>query len=150
MSKYYLLVQPLSTNTAALYQNSGIQPGLDLYISRDIIVPGKIVGFPISLEITCELYTLSQGTFTDHGRSTIFPVRNYSEFWIIPHSDITLTPLRLNNFVGMYPKDFRGELVVMVDNLSDKDYCIPKGTRLFQLVTPFLNPVSVKYQELAQ
>lgn len=53
------------------------------------------------------------------------------------------TPLRLSNSVGIIDAGYRGEIKGIVDNLDkEQDYCIRAGTRLFQLCSPVLGPIS--------
>tara|TARA_B110000967_G_scaffold195330_1_gene224725 strand:- start:922 stop:1161 length:240 start_codon:yes stop_codon:yes gene_type:complete len=61
------------------------------------------------------------------------------------------TPLRMSNSVGIIDSGYRGHLIGMVDNLSDEDYIVEKGTRLFQVCSPSLNnPIKLSIvQELS-
>ena len=52
------------------------------------------------------------------------------------------TPLRLANSVGIIDSGYRGNIIGIVDNLSDEDFVIEQNTRLFQLCSPILSPVS--------
>ena len=54
------------------------------------------------------------------------------------------TPLRLCNSVGIIDAEYRGEIIAMVDNISDQDYHITNGSRLFQLCSPTLESISVE------
>ena len=60
------------------------------------------------------------------------------EHWmafILPRSSIgAKTPLRLSNSVGLIDSDYRGELGVLFDNISDSDYTIQAGDRIAQLL----------------
>ena len=42
---------------------------------------------------------------------------------------------------GVIDKNYRGELLAVVDNRSDTPYKIKKGNRLFQIVFPLLQPI---------
>lgn len=64
-----------------------------------------------------------------------------SPFWVMPRSSISKTPLRMSNSMGLIDKDYRGTLKVSIDNIKQEPYTILKGQRLFQLVTPRLDPI---------
>ena len=54
---------------------------------------------------------------------------------ILPRSSMgTKTPLRLSNSVGLIDSGYRGELGVLYDNTSGKDYAIHAGDRIAQLL----------------
>ena len=53
---------------------------------------------------------------------------------LLPRSSISKTPLRLSNSVGLIDSGYRGVIQAPVDNISDEDYVIEEGTRLFQIV----------------
>ena len=65
-------------------------------------------------------------------------------YYLYPRSSTgTKTPLRLANSVGIIDAGYRGEIKGIVDNLDKgQDYCIRAGTRLFQLCSPVLGPIS--------
>ena len=46
------------------------------------------------------------------------------------------TPLRLSNSIGLVDKGYTGELMIVVDNMSEEDYIVEEGSRLVQLVGP--------------
>ena len=47
-------------------------------------------------------------------------------------------------FIGVIDSGYRGELMVPVDNMTDEDYYIEKGERLFQIIHPTLQPFEVE------
>lgn len=54
---------------------------------------------------------------------------------ILPRSSMgAKTPLRLSNSVGLIDSGYRGELGVLYDNTSGKDYAIHAGDRIAQLL----------------
>jgi len=56
-------------------------------------------------------------------------------YMIFPRSSMgARTPLRLGNSIGLVDKDYRGNLKLCLDNLSDKPFTVEQGTRLVQLV----------------
>jgi len=53
------------------------------------------------------------------------------------------TSLRLSNSVGIIDAGYRGTLKAIVDNIDkDNGVTIPKGTRLLQICSPTLQPIT--------
>ena len=53
---------------------------------------------------------------------------------ILPRSSVgAKTPLRLSNSQGLIDTSYRGEIMVLFDNISDSDYTINKGDRIAQM-----------------
>jgi len=65
-------------------------------------------------------------------------------YFIVPRSSIYKTPLRMANSIGVIDSGYRGELMVPVDNMTDEDYYIKPGERLFQIILPSLNEFEVQ------
>ena len=104
--------------------------GLDLLIPEKITVPRKSTGFKIKLGIKCE---------------PIFEDGKPRGFYLYPRSSTgSKTPLRLSNSVGIIDFTYRGELMACVDNVSDTDFVIEMGQRLFQICSPDLSPISTE------
>ena len=111
-----------------LYKNKYIErtnyeddAGLDLFMMRKTIVPKKSISFKIKLGIKINAYKSEK----------------LSSYSIWPRSSMgSKTPLRLSNSIGLVDKGYTGELMIVVDNISDKDYIIEEGSRLVQLVAP--------------
>lgn len=80
---------------------------------------------------------------------TVVPARSFSnmihtglyialpEGWqarVAPRSSIgSKTPLRMANSMGIIDTDYRGEILICYDNLSDSDYQIKAGDRIAQM-----------------
>jgi dUTP pyrophosphatase len=131
-----LSVQCLSSETLALYKShSGLQhagdAGIDLYVPRDIIVPANVRGFALDHDVACAMYHLSITGPVHHS------------YYLYPRSSISKTPLRMCNSVGIIDSGYRGHIIGMVDNVSDKDYEVKAGTRLFQICGPRLEPLKL-------
>lgn len=95
--------------------------GLDLFMMKNITVPKKSISFKIKLGIKINAYKDNKLT----------------SYNIYPRSSMgSKTPLRLSNSIGLVDKGYTGELMIVVDNLSEKDYVIEEGSRLVQLVGP--------------
>lgn len=116
-----LRVKPLNSDIKEMYSNhSHYNPGdigLDLFFPEDIVVPKGSRGFMIDFGIQCE------GKIED----TFVP------YYLYPRSSISKTPLRMSNSVGIIDAGYRGNLMAAVDNISDEDYQIQRGQRLFQI-----------------
>jgi dUTP pyrophosphatase len=108
-------------------KESETESGLDLVTPQTITVPGNAIGFKIKLGLKCE------PSFEDN------VVRG---FYLYPRSSMaSKTPLRLANSVGIIDATYRGELMAVVDNISDEEFKIEQGVRLFQLCSPDLSPI---------
>ena len=124
-----LYIKPQNDKIKNYYINHGTfhsgDSGLDLFVPEDIIVPKGARGFMIDHQISCEtLHMLTP-----------------SSFWLISRSSISKTPLRMSNSIGLIDAAYRGPIIGAVDNLSDKEYLIKAGSRLFQITTPFLDRI---------
>ena len=104
--------------------------GMDLYCPYQVIVePGET--HLIKMGIACEM--------TDE----YLPV----SFMLAPRSSISKTPLRMSNSIGIIDSGYRGEIMASVDNISNEDYMITPGQRLFQIVHPTLYPFNTDVVE---
>lgn len=72
----------------------------------------------------------------------------FISYRIYPRSSISKTPLRLANSVGVVDSGYRGEIMAALDNISDSEYTIARGTRIVQLVCDTGNITSVSPVEL--
>jgi len=105
--------------------------GLDLFVPEDIVVPAGERSFMINLHISCEAYPDKEK-------------RHNISYYLYPRSSMgARTPLRLSNSVGIIDAGYRGEIKAIVDNVDmEQDYSIRAGSRLFQLCSPVLGPIS--------
>ena len=105
--------------------------GLDLFCPKDILVKsGETV--KIDLEIQCE-------ALKDNC--------NNVSYYLYPRSSIVKTSLRLANSVGIIDAGYRGNLMAVVDNISDEPFNIQKGQRLFQICGRYLEPIHLNLVE---
>lgn len=104
--------------------NTGLNSGFDLFVPEDTIFPGKKV------------------TFLDH-QIKMTPVGVACGFWLMPRSSISKTPLRLANSMGLIDSTYRGNLIAALENTSDTEYFVAKGTRLMQVCLPNLQPFAM-------
>ena len=101
--------------------------GLDLFIPEGINIKANSVSNVIDLGIACAAYMDEN-------------CEKPTSYYLYPRSSMgSKTPLRLSNSVGIIDSGYRGNIKIIVDNISDEDYFIPQGTRLVQLCAPSLN-----------
>ena len=90
--------------------------GADIYCPETVIVPANARGFLIKTGLIPEI----------------------RPGWMIsirPRSGMSMkTPIRLSNCVGTIDSDYRNEIGVIVDNLSDEPYEIKAGDRIAQML----------------
>lgn len=93
----------------------------------DIVIPDDVTIEPFSL--------IGKGTLVPLGFSLDIP--EGMQVHIMLRSSVGLkTPIRLSNGVGLIDSDYKGELCLLLDNLSKNSIHIKSGTRIAQLV-PF-------------
>ena len=93
----------------------------------DLVVPDDVVIEPFSI--------CGKGTLVPLGFSLDIP--EGMQVHIMLRSSVGLkTPLRLSNGVGLIDSDYKGEICLLLDNLSKNSIHIKSGTRIAQLV-PF-------------
>lgn len=87
-----------------------------------------------------DIYALEKVTIPAHSLSNKVRTGIYlglPENWqarIAPRSSIgAKTPLRLSNAQGIIDPDYRGEVLILYDNISDSDYTIEAGDRIAQI-----------------
>lgn len=102
--------------------------GFDLYpnIQENFLIPAKSIGYKIPLGIKCA-------------------PQDDSGYYLYPRSSIVKTPLRLVNSVGIIDMTYRGEIMAVVDNISNEDFVLKPGMSLFQLCAPDLKPLQVEF-----
>ena len=99
--------------------------GFDLYFpTKQTIHSGQTT--LLKFDIACEM------------RDDYLP----TSYMLVPRSSISKTPLRMANSIGIIDAGYRGEIMAAVDNISDEDYTIKVGQRLFQICSPVLAPVT--------
>lgn len=112
--------------------------GLDIYVPNEVVIPAKSQA-KIKLGIHCSVKKNTTFRFPNQEPQT---VSQGVGFFLLPRSSISKTPLRLANSVGLIDAGYRGQIMAPVDNISDEDYVIKSGDRLFQLVNADLAPFS--------
>lgn len=105
-------------------KNHSDDSGFDLYCPNTIcILPRSTT--KIHLGVRCQMFSEEIKT----------------GYFLLPRSSIVKTPLRLANSVGLIDRSYTGEIIAVVDNISDNEFIINKGDRYFQLVHPSLKPI---------
>ena len=138
-----LLLKSLNDEIKAMYHDDALETsnqnrvmrgdaGLDLYCPGDILIPPKETA-KIDLKIQCE------GLSDSDDRNVCY--------YLYPRSSISKTPLRLANSVGIIDAGYRGNLMAVVDNISDEPFQIQKKQRLFQICGRYLEPIRLTLVE---
>jgi|TARA_B110000495_G_C23008285_1_gene596021 dUTP pyrophosphatase len=138
-----LLLRPLNDEIKSMYHDDALEnnnsnrvsrgdAGLDLYCPGDLtILPNETA--KIDFKIQCE------GLSDTDSRNVCY--------YLYPRSSISKTPLRLANSVGIIDAGYRGNLMAVVDNISDEPYQIQRGQRLFQICGRYLEPIHLTLVE---
>lgn len=118
-----LKLEFINSNTKQFYNNvKNFQDdaGFDLYCTKSEVIPAKALSHKIFLGVKASLRN-----------------NDNKPFMLVPRSSMgSKTPLRLSNSIGIVDAGYRGELIAVVDNVSNYDYFIETGDRLIQIV-PF-------------
>ena len=99
-------------------KNYNTDCGLDLYIPTDIIIEAnetKLIDLGIQTE------------FLDNDNNNL-------GYIICPRSSIYKKKIRLANSIGIIDPDYRGNLKVALDNISNDVEILKQGERYFQIV----------------
>ena len=126
-----LLIKALNNESNEMYSSHGHfhdgDAGLDLYVLEDIeFNPGETK--LIKLGISCE---------PEDGKA----------YYLFPRSSISKTPLRMANSIGLIDAGYRGEIMAVCDNISNKEYNLMIGHRLFQIVSSDSSPIIYQLKE---
>ena len=98
-----------------------LDAGFDLFVPNMYYINPKSFSTKINYGINCSM--------SFNGKPTAY--------YLYPRSSMgSKTPLRLSNSIGLVDRGYTGELMIIVDNIDDKDYIIEEGSRLVQLVGP--------------
>lgn len=88
--------------------------GLDIPMIKRVIVPPNAISYKIKLG---------------------FKAKPTNGYMLVPRSSISKTSIRLANSVGIIDKNYRGEVMVVVDNLKDEEVVLSEGACYFQIVS---------------
>jgi len=138
--------------------------GLDLFVPDDIIIKPNSMANTIDMKISCEAFKINSLKYVQLVKSQI---NSYTEqlddskellsnlsniqleksncsYYLYPRSSISKTPLRMSNSTGIIDAGYRGNIIAKLDNISNEEYKIEKGTRLFQICSPSLDEIELK------
>jgi len=134
MIKLHLATNNQELQTAyTTRQNHSDDSGVDLYSPQTIIVPPNSQA-KIDFQINCEMLN----------------GLDYCGYLLVPRSSIVKTPLRMSNSIGIIDKNYRGNIMAFVDNISDQEFAIEKMGRYFQIVHPSLSPLQLELVQFNQ
>ena len=131
-------------NNTDLYikqQNLSSDSGMDIMFPEDITIPSNAKMFRINLGVCLEKVKVVSEVW--EGEED----KNNCGYYLYPRSSISKTGLLMANSIGIIDNGYRGELLVYVHNLLDKDFEIKRGTSLFQVCLPSLLPVTFSVVE---
>lgn len=133
--KYIFRIIPNNEEVAQMYKNhthyNEGDSGLDLFCVEDVEI--KVAETKkIKFDISCEMIEVDENNNY---------IRNVS-YWLLPRSSIIKTPLRLANSLGLIDAHYQNNIMAFVDNVKTFDYSVEKRTRLFQIATGDLTPIS--------
>ena len=119
------------------YKCNGEDSGVDLVLPETTTFNSEEHNFGIKLNhhINCRMLKVNAEDNTTENVG----------YWLLPRSSISKTPLRMSNSVGLIDMGYRGDIIGKVDchlapNVSE--YKVKEGTRMFQIVTGDLTPIS--------
>ena len=88
--------------------------GLDIPMQSSILIPSGVKSFKVNLSY--------KGKQT-HG------------YMLVPRSSLAKTGIRLANSIGIVDKNYRGDVCVIIDNISDNEVLLQEGCCYFQIVS---------------
>ena len=138
-SRYILRIQtdnPFLRERYASRVNLEGDAGIDLYCPERVEIVNGSKSKKIDFQIRCQLVDRE-------GKS-------YS-YLLMPRSSVVKTPLRMANSIGLIDKNYVGFIMAFVDNVQElieepeiEKYTIEAGDRLFQIVAPGLEGITVE------
>lgn len=109
--------------------------GLDLFVPETITIPAWSTKF-IDHQIQCEMFVQMPNPIMNGTMSALkiqYELYNNETYLLLPRSSISKTPLIMANSQGVIDSGYRGNIIGAVKNISNSDYVVEKGTRLFQI-----------------
>lgn len=127
--------------------------GIDLFCPDNVIIPANTT-ILIDMKFSCYFHISDEKNNDDSDDSEYINTNIY----IIPRSSIYKTPLRMvdymikikntplimSNGIGLIDEGYRGNIMGIVDNLSNIEYKIKKDTTMFELYHPIRKFNSIK------
>ena len=117
--KFFITVQPLNAyywtnHPTYMKAKKNEDSGLDVPMQSSIIIPANVRSFKVNLDYK--------------GNQT----RTYM---LVPRSSLAKTTIRLANSIGIIDKNYRGDVCVCIDNLSDTEVLLQEGCCYFQIIS---------------
>jgi dUTP pyrophosphatase len=117
--RFFITVQPINSyywhnHPTYIKAKNNEDSGLDVPMQESIIVPPNMKSFKINLNY--------KGCQT----------RGYM---LVPRSSLAKTGIRLANSIGIIDKNYRGDVCVIVDNLSETEVLLQEGCCYFQIIS---------------
>src|SRR3989338_5630003 len=132
-----LKILPQNDDVRRMYEGHGHyhegDSGLDLFCTKDMIITANAKGVPIDFEISCSAKDANEEN---------------TSYFLIPRSSISSTTLRMSNSIGLIDAGYRNNIIAKVDNIGDKFVELKRGTRLFQIISPKLEPISIEVVDI--
>lgn len=144
MSKYLLKIKIIDDSMKHYYQNHksayNTDSGVDLFVSEDYCIPASYMSFKLLSGVQLEMINTEEKIEDNKELSDNKEVG----YMLVPRSSMIKTGLRTSIPIGIIDAGYRGEIVFYVDNLTNENIFIKKGTRLFQVVGPGMIPIHLK------
>lgn len=107
------------------HHNTSRASGFDLYIPYDVSIEPHARGCIVDMGFKCEM---------------IDPTHRNQAFMIaLRSSTAATTPIRLANSIGIIDEDYRGNIKLLLDNISSECITLEKGRRIAQIILPSLS-----------
>lgn len=87
--------------------------GLDIPMQCSVLIPANCRSYKIDLQFKTE---------PNHG------------YMLVPRSSISKTTVRLANSIGIIDKSYRGNVMIVVDNIGSSDVLFQEGCCYFQII----------------
>lgn len=141
---YYVLkifIEPNNSNfniTRGKYRKSvkEIQEKMKSYISGNNLYMDA--GFDLFATHSIIINSNTRSNQIDHGIKCAMTFNEIpTAFYLYPRSSMgSKTPLRLSNSVGIIDSGYRGNIIALLDNISNNNYNVSMSDRLIQICGP--------------
>jgi dUTP pyrophosphatase len=122
-----------------------LSPELKNYYAKKSLEVSTDSGFDLVSPDDLSLNPMESKTIDFKIQCKFVDNNNTSAYLLMPRSSISKTNLMMMNSIGLIDKDYRGNLMAKVKNvtISDTEH-IKKNSKLFQIVGPNFQPFKVK------
>jgi len=117
--KFFITIQPLNVHYWAnhptyIKAKKNEDSGLDIPMQSSILIPPGVRSFKVNLDY--------------RGNQNL-------GYMLVPRSSLAKTGIRLANSIGIIDKNYRGDVCVLIDNVSDTEVLLQEGCCYFQIVS---------------